>query len=213
MKLVPSFRSSQAFSLLELLVVMAIVGALSAVAVGTFNQTLRGTRITSTAQAVSDAMSLARNTALARNVPVQLRFYKLPDIDLPNGAPTIYRGMQIFVCESRATNALTKPILFPQQIVISANAKKSSILQLTETTPGGSDPAKLSGMTYTYIFMTFGANGIVQPASNALLTSTNEWYVTLQAQRDLATDSSWPINYATVKINPVTGSTQIFQPR
>jgi len=214
---VPSYsRKTAAFSVVELLVVIAIVGLLGVLAVNAFNQVMRGIRLTSAAQLVADAMNIARSAALTRNVPVQLRFYKLPDFDSTDGTPILYRGMQIFVCEYASTNAITKPILFPERVVASLDANKSSILQLTEMPPSISDPAKLSGMNYRYVTMTFGPNGIIKTASTtggSTLSSTNEWYVTLHARRDLDTDSSWPENYATVKINPITGSAKIFQPR
>jgi len=180
---------------------------MSVFAVGAFNQTVKGTKITSAGQTVSDAMNLARSIAQSRNTPVQLRFYKLPD---PQGGTPIFRGMQIFTLESRATNAVTKPFLFPQQIAFSVDNKKSSILSITEVTPTAADPAKISGASYTYVPVTFGASGIIQPSGT--LTSTNEWYVTVQAQRDLVNDAAWPENYATININPVTGNAKVFQP-
>ena len=207
------YLSSGAFTILELLVVISIVVLLSVFALNAFNQTLSGSRLASTAQQVSDAMGLARSIALARNIPVQIRFYKLP-ISGPGGAATTaYRGLQIFTCELAATNTVTKPYLFPEPIVTSADTKKSSLFSISEITPGPSDPQRISGAAYTYVPVTFGADGRIQSAANGSLTSTNEWYVTIETQRDLNSDTTWPNNYATVKINPVTGNTKIFQPR
>jgi len=201
---------SAGFSLIELLVVVAIVGVLSVFAVGAFNATMRGTKISSSAQAVADAMRLARSSAISRNVPVQLRFYKLPEYNSAATAPVVYRGLQIFSCESRSTNPITKPFLFPQPIVASADATKSSILQLSNNPADGNRVAGLN--TYTYVAMTFGPDGMIRPTGGTL-TSTNEWYITIQTDRDLATDAAWPKNYATVAVNPVTGNTKVFQPR
>ncbi len=197
---------SGAFSLVELLVVVAIVGLLSTFAITAFNQSLRGTKITSTGQAISDAMNLARSLALSKNVPVQIRFYKMPN---PNGGGTVVRALQIFACESRSTNAATKPFIFPDQIVASSDSKKSSFVNATNVSASASDP-KVSGTNYDYVPVTFGASGIIQPVGT--LNSTNEWYITVQALKDMANDASWPANYATVSINPVIGDARVFQP-
>lgn len=197
------------FSLIELLLVVAIVGILSVLAIGGFNQTVRGTKITSTAQGVADALGLARNSALARNTPVQIRFYKFPTFDAAtNSAPDTFRGLQIFACESRTTNAITRPFLFPNPVIASKDATKSSILQQTEFSGTGA----VSGYSnYKYVTLTFGSDGMIRTGSSQL-TTTNEFFITLQAVLD-TDNSTWPKNYATVSVNPVTGNTKIFQPR
>lgn len=202
----------QGFSLVELLLVVAIVGLLSVFAISGFNQTVRGTKIASTAQGVSDALGLARNSALARNRPVQVRFYKLPDFNANSGdSPQIYRGLQIFVCDTLSTNALTKPYLFPDPVVASTDSRKSSLLQQTEVSD--STVTNVGGFrNHRYVAVTFGSDGIIRNAS-AQLTTTNQWFITVQTKNDLATDATFPNNFATISVNPVTGNTKVYQPR
>lgn len=202
--------SPRAFSLIELLVVVAIVAVLSTLAITAFNSTVRGTKVTSTAQAVSDALSLARSSAVARNKPVEIRFLELPKFDQAGSTPEYFRGMQIFLIESSTNSqALTKPFLFPNPIVASTDSKKSSILAQTKLS-GGTN--RVSGSIFNYIPLTFGSDGMIRAQSTGL-TTTNEWFITVQTEKDLTTDATWPDNYATISVNPVTGNTKIYQPR
>ncbi len=199
----------QAFTLIELLLVVAIVGILSTLAITGFNSAVRGTKVASTAQAVSDALNLARSSALARNRPVEIRFLELPDFDQTAAGPTIFRGVQIFLIDSTNTMALTKPFLFPNPIVASTDSRKSSILAQPKLS-GGTN--RVSGSAFNYIPLTFGSDGIIR-AQSTMLTTTNQWFVTVQTRKDFDTDGTWPDNYATVSVNPVTGNTKIYQPR
>jgi len=67
------------FSIVELLVVIAIVGLLAAVTMPAITSTLRAMNLSDTTNRVVSELNLARQTAVARQVPVEVRFYLLPE--------------------------------------------------------------------------------------------------------------------------------------
>lgn len=100
---------SLAFTLVEMITVMAIITVLIALAVPATNSILRGNDLTTGAQNLSNLLSLARQQALTQNRPVEVRLYKFAD---PNVGETVadpgtwkYRAMQIFAI-SEASGAI-----------------------------------------------------------------------------------------------------------
>ena len=78
----PSF-ASRAFSLVELLVVMAVIAIVAGFAVPAVTTMLKGSQLTQGSQMVVDQIALARQTALSRNRSVEVRFYKFADPEIP----------------------------------------------------------------------------------------------------------------------------------
>jgi prepilin-type N-terminal cleavage/methylation domain-containing protein len=71
-------RKSRAFSLLELLIVIAILAMLSSVTVAGFNSIVASSRMDLAGRIVVDEIALARQMAVSRNENVLLRFQKQP---------------------------------------------------------------------------------------------------------------------------------------
>ncbi len=70
---------SRAFSLVELLVVTAVIVVLMAVAVPALNSVLAGSGVSRAGQMISDAFVLARQEAVSKNRDVYVRFFKFTD--------------------------------------------------------------------------------------------------------------------------------------
>ncbi|MFM8716600.1 MAG: Verru_Chthon cassette protein D, partial [Spartobacteria bacterium] len=121
-------KKSPAFSLIELLVVIAIIGILAAAAIGGLSNVARSTNLTSAAQRLGDQFALARQTAVARNLPVEVRIYKLPDYDATTGGATLWRGLQLFIKDGSTDVPASRPLFFPQRVIISENAQASPLL-------------------------------------------------------------------------------------
>ena len=198
---VPAGQSS-AFSLIELLVVITIIGILAASALGGLNNVARSSNLTSAAQRLGDQFALARQTAVARNLPVEVRIYDLPDYDLPTG--NVLRGIQLYLSDG---TPVSRPLLFPQRVIISTNEKVSPMI-------GAMD----SG---TNKFSSFGVRSYnsftIRPNANLSVTNTNSLadtncFLTVHHDNDPKPDGIKPANFATVQINPVTSKVTILRP-
>ncbi len=200
----------RAFSLVELLIVISIILVLATLALPAFNNFGRANTLSACGQSLVDTLSLARQTALTRSRPVQVRFYKLPDILQASGDPSDYRGIQLFLVDGSGTNALTKVIYFDSPIVISPVVATTSLWDGTnclEVAPGADD-AKLPGVGASYRFRTFSfrADGSTD------LPLDGSWFLTLCAKQDyIKSPGGLPANFVTVQIDPQSGRTKTFQ--
>jgi uncharacterized protein (TIGR02596 family) len=200
-----------AFSLIELLVVIGIIVTLAALVVPAVNHLGQANTLSAAGQSVIDALNLARQTALTRSRPVEVRLYKLPEMFQDSGTPVDYRGMQLFVIETTSAKALIKPLYFTNPMVISPSVATTSLLDDTncpETAPGNND-AKLPGIGLNYKFRKFS----FKTDGSTNLPLDGSWFVTLRAKTDPATRASGlPANFITVQIDPQSGRTKVFQP-
>jgi uncharacterized protein (TIGR02596 family) len=197
------------FSLLELMIVMAIFIALLGASVATFQKSARASNVVSAGEIVVGNLSLAQQIANTYNRQVEIRFYRMPD---DNGAMA-YRAFQLFRIETSGTKAATKPIRFPQSVVLASAIDKTSILTLTPQTADASSP-KLPrvGTNYQYVAFQFKPTGDIQPPSDNKLDTSSKWFLTLILDNDPIKASGLPANFLTIQIDPVSGKTSVFRP-
>jgi prepilin-type N-terminal cleavage/methylation domain-containing protein len=77
--LTPSLRSRRAFSMLELLVVLSMIGVLSLMAFGRTTSMLAGWRVARAAQAYGEELQSAFAIVGRDRKPVRITFYSAPD--------------------------------------------------------------------------------------------------------------------------------------
>lgn len=214
----PSARN-RAFSLGELLAVMAICVLLAALAIPAFQNIGASSSLSAGGQSVVDVLTLARQIAVTRNRPVEVRLYKLPESNQPTGAPAHYRALQIVLNNAGQLTPLGKPVYLSEPIVISDNVKTSSLLPdpadpiLPELTPSLAD-FSLPGAERNYRFRKFqfkpdGATDLPPAASS----TEPAWFLSLYALRQPVKDGTGlPANFFTVQIDPLTGGTKVYRP-
>src|SRR4051812_40788921 len=89
----PARRADDGFTLIELLVVLSIIVVVITLLIPSFTSILRASRITNATALILDEMNLARQTAIARNRVVELRFYWKADEANPTMAYRATRSM------------------------------------------------------------------------------------------------------------------------
>lgn len=198
-----SQRFRRAFSLVEMLVVMALAVTLIALASFGISGVLMSTQLTQGGQLVMDSISLARQEAVRSNREVQIVFFKLPG---EGGAEATWKGMQLWSVEETVDGRVVKEmgnlITLPKAIVISPDAVYSPLLTADATVSGTRDVGEFEDVEYKGIRVRPGGNldSSVTPSNN---------FLTLKRFTDNATP---PVNYFTIQINPVTSAVQSYRP-
>jgi uncharacterized protein (TIGR02596 family) len=226
-------RSSQspkllrAFTLIELLAVMAIIAVVIALAIPPANAMMKGSQMSQGSQALADQLSHARQLALSKSRPIEVRFYRYGDPETPGEKfddPTTgkWRGFQLFeVLPNGASVPVGEMKRLPRMVVMEGD-KYSTLLSQTyrgEARNGASDdtapeiPVEILGQrvakNYDYQsfrFLPDGSTDLTPRDSRA-----DSWYVTIVGLGDVGKPVE-TVNYYTIQIDAVSGTTKAFRP-
>ena len=230
-------RSPQSgFTLVELLAVCALIAIVIAFAVPATTQIMKGSSMSQASQLVNDTLLLARQYAISRSHPIEVRFYRYGDPDTPGEKyddPTTGKcpAIQLFdVQENAAILPTTEMIKLPQGVII--HPSNYSTLMREELRPhidASKDPTapeipsefndKKVGRFYWINSFRFLPDGSTDLPPTASLGSTEDpsestadrWYVTLVA----LVDENKPIsqtNFYTIQLDALSGSLKSFRP-
>lgn len=208
-------KTHRGFSLVELLIVVALIIVLASLSVPAFSSINRASALTASNQAVAGLLEQARQTAVTRNRPVEVRWYCYK----AGTDPEAYRALQLFIVESGpggvpVTNPLSRAIKLSSPVIIATNSRISSLMDDSklptagrEKSPDASAP-KLpeTGLNYKYRSFHFKANGGTD------LSATDQWFITLQSQNDQPAANGAAANFATIQLDPQNGRTRVFRP-
>ncbi len=201
----------RAFSLVELLVVMAVMLILLGIVAPAINSLGSSTRITNTAAAISDRLNQARTAAIVKNRHVEVRFYKLAG---DNSQSDQFRATQSFELddlELSQPRALSKVLRLPTGTVFHPDTQYSALLDASSDIDSG--VAEVAGNADTPFFsFRFKPDGStdLNPAGPNSGTPPPTWYVTIVEEKSLL--GGLPQNYATILIAPDTGEVSVVRP-
>ena len=202
------------FSLVELLMVMAIIGVLTTLSVTGLSSLMSSNHLNEATVVVQGQLELARQTAKTLNRSVQLRLYK--DQNNTGAAPSIDCLQIVVPAENSATEVdqpVEKPMLLPQSVIIADSTTDLNLMDFSasSSTFTSFKPSPPSNYTDCYI-LTFSptgaitataANGSTNPSSN---NSTVYWSLSLVPQTQYRAKGTVSGNYATFYLNSVNGT-------
>ena len=201
-----------AFTLVELLTVMAVISILIAIVAPTAIQVLKGNNLTQSGEMVSDQFVLARQSALSSNRTVQMRFYQLPTA-VPGATP--YNAVQCFRMDDNGTaTPLTKVQPLKNNIIFSADKNYSSLITPPSGNPtiSGTDKIPAYGdQKCNYVGFQFLADGSTDLDPTAA-KNYGGWFVTLLDTTLPVPTSEPPRNYYTLRVEALDGHTRLFRP-
>jgi len=197
----PPSRRTGAFTLIELMIVIAIASLMMVMAVPALHTLLAGTNLDRAGQQLGDAILRARQEAVSRNREVDVLFY-----DFSSGGPRGWCGVQSFRIDQTAAGSTSTPLgrllVVPTGIIISASPTLSPLLAADSSLQGSTNlPAYGEAGTAGFRYR---ADGTV---ANPVTTANN--FLTLQS---VTATGSPPANYYTIQVNPITGKVTLFRP-
>jgi len=191
----------RSFSLLEMLVVLAVIFGVAALAMGGYSALVQSTAVAGGAAMIGDTLTEGRADAVAQNTTVEVRIYDLPP---QPGATPVYDALQLHWLKPNGT---TPPVamatLLPVWVVIDATAAHSPLIASNSqiATPDAGD-ARLNGQTRVFHFLPDGSTDL-NPATN--------WFLTVRAATQ-SDPAHFPANWGCVQVDPTTGRAQVYRP-
>lgn len=227
-----------AFTLIELLIVVSIIGIIGAFAIPAAQSMLKSSALVQSANLLVDQMSLARQHALSKNRIVEVRFYKFGDPEAPgetadDSETWRYRGFQFFeIAESGIVIPVSKFIKLPSSIIMSEKEALSTLLaepnakDVTPVIEHGSAafdkktaPELPQGVGQNYDYVPFrylpdGTTSLPPVGRKGKPSEGGKWFITIYSISDenKATDETPPPNFFTWMVDPVSGTSKTFRP-
>lgn len=221
--------ANRAFTLVELLVVMAVIVALIALIAPATNTMLKGNDLTQGGQDLSNQIGVARQVSLTQNHPVEVRFYQYGDVGKGESAtdPTTgkFRAIQSFaISEAGVATPIDKVHKLANTLIIDSGDTLSTLIANATNGSGtmaGSGPILTSspqtyalpgiGTNYNSVAFRFYPDGSTNlpPAAG---TTVKSWFVTVHGYQYGDRPANVPPNFLTIQIDASNGNIRQFRP-
>lgn len=185
------------FSLMEILVAIAVIVILLALVVPAARDGAMGSAITRGGQMVTDQFALARQEATGKNRDVQVRFLQME-------GESGYRGIQLWG-QSPTDLTIYRPIGRMQSLPDGTAIASAASLSPMITSPS------LSSVTPSNGELPYVGFRIRPGGGTDLKFDGSNSYLTIVRTREVDA-SGLPKNYAMVQIDPVNGRHRIYRP-
>jgi len=223
--------SVRGFTLVELLVVLAIMAILAAATVPALQSLLQNMGVAQGGQALVEQINLARQISSSKNCTVEVRLIQLAQVKTPSA--TGYNAIQLWSWPDPTTPAtpavaLSRMVILPQSVVISQYNSSTYYSPLLSGAATNSTSAAMpvpGGSTANYVVFHLSPSGLVELMNGANLNSVNPTLATSMTSLCLTVvparygntsaypgASGGPRNYVLVQLNPNTGTTVVMRP-
>ncbi|MES2307252.1 MAG: Verru_Chthon cassette protein D [Verrucomicrobiota bacterium] len=195
-------RSKKAFSLVELLVVLAIIGVLSSLSVIGFQKLTKNSQFKFVGRTIADQLTLGRQTALTKNceVEVQILSYKDPE----KGNREAYRAIRLFIVGEKEKTPLGKMTSLPEKVIFSENAELSPLLTSEEIRSEETEVRGLQNVNCR--LFRFHANG----ATDLPVGANVKWHLTAIYEADAEKEPQQLKYFYTFSIDPIAGTVRVY---
>ena len=204
---------SRAFTLIELLAVIAVIGLITATTVPMLFSTMKANRLSAAGEELVNRISLAQQMAVSRNHEIELRFYHYPDPEDP-ASKDHYRATLIAqpapdpdAPGSVETIVLSDMSYLRNGIVIANDETLSPILKEATRNDYPDADNRIRGGTAHYKTIRFFPDG-----SCDVILVTNQAYLTVVEERDFAAAGGIPKNFFAVQVDHYTSRAITYRP-
>lgn len=202
-----SWHAARGFTLMEMIVVVALVAMIFAFAAPYTFSALRAASLTTAGDTLMQKISLAQQRSLTENRPIGLDLY-FYDKDGLQGCHAVQ--LVKFDPLTNLATPLEEPTYWSEGRALLVEGVLSPMftgtLTAADTGPAAQEPFKaLEATFYRILFYPNGTTSLRVPLRDA--------YLTLIAVQNYQEDlSDPPANYYTVQVDPVTGRTRSYRP-
>jgi uncharacterized protein (TIGR02596 family) len=228
MKAHPSSRP-RAFTLVEVLVVLAIISLIMFFSVPNMKEMIQGSKLTQAGDQLKYDLGVAQQTAVKDNLTVEVRFYQyLQPGQAADASLVSFTAYQMFSLIPDSTrpgdpraerilapigkiNKLPSGVVIPASTIWSTLVTQSTIANGTQEVPGLIPTERKTVASYR----SFQINP--DGSTNLDTSGAEQWYVTLIDSKEIeksngSLDALAPNNYICIQVDPFNGGTRWFQP-